>query len=176
MAYVSIIGQEINMGTVLDGLRSQRDAAIQQLSNLRQTLKDFDTAIAALEGKVDGIRPSVKRQTGRPTLKEAVLLVIGAGQLTTDEILSAVNATYQLGTSKPSMASTLSRLKADGDVAKSTDNEKWVIPTKQTSAGTTVSADVESNDDDERANNQMSSSYGEDLRSSTASSPSYQPK
>jgi hypothetical protein len=113
------------MGIVADGLKAQREKYVFDMSQLRQALKDVDTALASLEGKPVAVRSADSRQSNRITLKEGVLLALDGVSLSIDEVLASVKGDLLIETTKASIASTMSRLKTDGLVQKVGDTDKW---------------------------------------------------
>ncbi|MEH0071426.1 hypothetical protein V6L77_15605 [Pannonibacter sp. Pt2-lr] len=96
------------MSSLLEKLKAERAQVAEQLTALRATLKEFDTAIAALEGTV---MHTPRLTEVKMTLKEVIVQVLADGPLTTEEVAAAVHAKSGFNSSQASVASTLSRLK-----------------------------------------------------------------
>ncbi|MBA4782492.1 MAG: hypothetical protein H2045_04670 [Rhizobiales bacterium] len=117
------------MAGLLNKLKLERAQVSEQIAALRATLKEFDTAIAALE---DGPAPPTRSASGKQRLKDVILEVLANGPIPSDEILTAVNAQNGFDTSQATMASTLSRLKAESTIERNS-NGQWHLPIQKTS-------------------------------------------
>ncbi|MEH0075808.1 hypothetical protein V6L76_15080 [Pannonibacter sp. Pt2] len=117
------------MSSLLEKLKAERAQVAEQLTALRATLKEFDTAIAALEGTV---MHTPRLTEVKMTLKEVIVQVLADGPLTTEEVAAAVHAKSGFNSSQASVASTLSRLKGE-ELVERNSNGQWQLPVQETS-------------------------------------------
>ena len=118
-----------NVLSILDRERVAAQFRVDELSvemrDLRQRVREIDDAMAVLSGHTPALRP-VRGSGGKlQTLILACLKAYGAGGANVREIAASLAADGR-ETSEPSVSSTLSRMKSEGDVENR--NGKWFAP------------------------------------------------
>lgn len=106
--------------SVLCELRKKRRLALQGEARFRDLLRDLEVAICAIEA----MRPHGKK---RAKLRSIITEALQIGPAGIREIFARSIGIGDRPVKLASIGSTLSRMKADGEVVKTPD-DKWTLP------------------------------------------------
>ena len=117
------------------------DALSSELRELRQRVREIDNAVALLTGHVPSARPARAHGGELKSLILGCVQAYGREGVTAREVAASLTASGR-ETSEPSASSTLSRMKAEGEVENR--HGKWFFKTSEASDAETSEASNES--------------------------------
>ncbi len=133
------------MESITDILHEQERILKNEISELQAELKKVRVALNAIEGRAQTV--SAAPRSGPPTVNDAILEAIKNGRGTPTTILDFIQQELGLETTKNSVSTRLSRMKADGQIDHDSDGE-WIIAEQVEASNRHRLFDVSENDND----------------------------